>query len=314
MILRLLVLLAGVLVLGTAVPVAASPTGPGAEERAEGTSVPGQAPAGDRQREVPEEFQGIGVDEQLGSAVTPSLSFTDSEGRVLTLGEVLSGDLPVVMAFVYHNCPMLCSLVLNGLTNTMREAGMVAGRDYRALAVSIDPRDTPERAAEAKELYARRLEEGGDGYIFLTGSEEAIAQLTEEVGFRYRWVEAQQEFAHTASLVFLSPTGQITRYLYGIDFAASDFQMALREARAGTVGSSVDQLLLYCFAYDPDAGSYVLHAVNTMKLGGLLTLLVLGGALFVFWRRERRKNAAALRTPGARWGDYEEGLRALPNP
>jgi protein SCO1 len=311
--LRRLLLITCALALGT-LPAAHAGPEPQGEGYAETTGPEVAERPSDRRRDLPEELEGVGVEERLGETVSASLAFSDSDGRSVTLEEYLAGDLPVALTFVYHDCPMLCSLVLSGLTDVMRQSGMEVGKDYRALAVSINPADTPAQAAAAKEVYTRRLGvEDGDGYVFLTGSAEAVARLTEEVGFRYRWVEAQQEYAHTASVVFLSPQGKITRYLYGIQFPASDFQMALREARAGTVGSPVDQLLLYCFAYDPAAGGYVLQATNAMKLGGLATLLLLSGTLLVFWRREKHKNEAARQAGAPRWGDLEEGLRTAPH-
>jgi protein SCO1/2 len=193
---------------------------------------------------------------------------------------------------------MLCSLILDGTTTAMLEAGLDLGEDYQALAVSFDPRDTPERAADVRERYLARFDgaQAAEGLHFLTGTQENIDRITEEIGFGFEWNERQQEFAHTAAVYFLSPDGVITRYLYGIEFPSRDFRTAVLEASNGTVGSPLDQLILYCFQYDPDAGSYVLHATNAMKVGGLLTLILLGGFLLFFWRRESTKLDAADRT------------------
>lgn len=285
---------------------------------ADGASATGEAERpdrpGDRVRPIPPEFEGIGVEERLGETVPADIPFVDSEGRDVLLGDYFRGDVPVVVTFVYHDCPMLCSLVLNGVTDVMREARMTLGRDYRVLAVSFDPTDTPERAAAAKEVYSRRLGFESEDYAFLTGTPEAIARLTDAVGFRYRWLEAQQEYGHTATLVFLSPEGVITRYLYGLQYAPADFSMAVREARAGTVGTTLDQIFLYCFMFDPETGGYVLQAMNVMKLGGLLTMLLLGGTLFVFWRRERRRNARARRAGRPGWADFEGDVSPAPHP
>ncbi len=240
--------------------------------------------------ELPDEFEGVGIEERLGETVSPALPFTASDGTPVTLGDYLDGERPVVVAFVYHNCPMLCSLILDGMTEAIRESSVELGEDYQALAVSFDAGDTPERAAEVKARYAGLVGDGAeDGLHFLTGSPPSIDRLTGELGFGFRWNERQQEFAHSAGLFFLSPEGRLTRVLYGIEFPASDFRAAVLEAGEGRVGSPVDQLLLYCFVYDPDAGSYVLHAQNAMKVGGLLTILLLGGFLLFFWRRESNK-------------------------
>lgn len=256
-----------------------------------------------------EAFSGMGVDEQFGETVPLDLAFTDHTGASVRLSDYFEDGLPVVLTFVYHDCPMLCSLILDGTTTVMRDAPVTLGQNYRVLAVSFDPRDTPERAAEARALYGRRLGEDArlDDFVFLTGEQASIDALTDAVGFRYEWVEAQQEFAHTAMLTFLSPEAVITRYLYGIAFDPADFRLAAIEARQGEVSSPMEQLLLYCFIYDPDQGGYVLHATNAMKLGGLLTMILLLGGLGTFWLRERRRNADARRTGG--WDDVLPGLR-----
>ncbi len=241
--------------------------------------------------EIPDELAGVGIEEHLGATVSPDIAFVDSDGNAVTLGDYFDGERPVVMAFVYHNCPMLCSLILDGMTQAMREADLDLGEDYQALAISFDPRDTPEKAAAVKERYLSRFDgaDAAEGVHFLTGSQESIDRVTQEIGFGFAWNERQQEFAHTAAVYFLSPEGTITRYLYGIEFPPRDFRTALLEASDGRIGSPVDQLILYCFQYDPDAGGYVLHAVNAMKVGGLLTLILLGGFLLFFWHRERTK-------------------------
>lgn len=256
-----------------------------------------------------EAFSGIGVDEQFGETIPLDLTFTDHNGDTVQLGDYFGDGLPVVMTFVYHDCPMLCSLILDGTTTVMRDATVTLGQNYRVLAVSFDPRDTPAMAAEARALYGRRLGEDArlDDFVFLTGEQEAIDALTDAVGFRFEWVESQQDFAHTSVLTFLSPEAVVTRYLYGIAFDPGDFRLAAIEARQGEVSSPMEQLLLYCFIYDPDLGGYVLHATNAMKLGGLFTLILLLGGLGMFWLRERRRNADARRTGG--WDDVLPGLR-----
>ncbi|MEM1041569.1 MAG: SCO family protein [Bacteroidota bacterium] len=243
-------------------------------------------PAGD----LPDEFQGAGIEERLGEMVSLDLPFVASDGTPVTLGDYVDGERPVVVAFVYHNCPMLCSLILDGMTEALRESSVDLGEDYEALAISFDEADTPERAAAVRERYAALAGEGAaDGLHFLVGEPPSIEQVTSQLGFGFKWNERQKEFAHSAGLFFLSPEGRLTRVLYGIEFPPSDFRSAVLEAGEGRVGSPVEQLLLYCFVYDPDAGSYVLHAQNAMKVGGVLTIIVLGSFLFFFWRRESRK-------------------------
>jgi protein SCO1/2 len=252
--------------------------------------------------EIPAELENVGIEERLGGTVSPDIPFVNAEGEAVTLGDYFGGDRPVVVAFVYHNCPMLCSLILDGMTAALSGVNLEPGVDYEALAVSFDPRDTPERAAAAKERYVARFDDeaaAAAGFHFLTGTQESIDQITDEIGFGYEWNERQQEFAHTAALYFISPEGTITRYLYGIEYRPQDVRTALLEASNGTIGSPLDQLILYCFQYDPNAGSYVLHATNAMKVGGLLTIVLLGGFLLFFWRRESRRTGASHSEPPA---------------
>lgn len=238
------------------------------------------------------ELEGVGVTERLGETIPADIPLLDADGRAVTLGDYFDGERPVVVAFVYHSCPMLCSLILDGVTRALRETDLRLGEDYQALAISFDHEDTPERAAAAKARYLERLPDqpgAADAWHFLTGTEANVARVTDAFGFGFKWNERQQEYAHSAAAFFVSPDGRLTRTLYGIEFAPQDFRTALLEASEGRIGSPVDQLLLYCFQYDPSVGSYVLHAQNAMKVGGVLTVLLLGAFLAFFWRRERRR-------------------------
>lgn len=242
---------------------------------------------------LPAVFDGVGMDEQLGDFVPKDLLFVNEDGEEVQLGTYLEREKPVLLNLVYHDCPMLCNIIVDGLTTAMRDLEWTPGDEYEVLTVSFNAIETPELASRQKERYVRELGKPGAaaGWHFLTGDEAAIDQLTKAVGFNYRWVEAQQEYAHPAALIFLSGEGQITRYLYGLEFASRDVRRALVEASEGTVGTVLDQVILFCFQYDPDANSYVLHAQRAMKMGGLLMILVLGTALFILWRRERENLA-----------------------
>ena len=245
--------------------------------------------------EMPAVFDSVGVTEQLGTNIPQDLAFRDASGAAVQLGDYLDGERPVLLNLVYHDCPMLCNLVLDGMTNMLRELAWTPGGKFEIVTVSFSPREGPELAARQKAHYLDVLGKPGAaaGWHFLTGSEEAIQALAAAIGFRYRWIEEQQQFAHPAALIFLSGDGKITRYLYGLEYKAADVRIALTEASEGKVGSAIDQAILYCFQYDPQANSYVLHAVNFMKLGGLLTMVVLGGMLVIFWRRERQRQKEA---------------------
>ena len=239
-------------------------------------------------------FAGAGVSEKLGERVSPDTWFWNSDGQRVEIGDYLGQGRPVVLNLVYHTCPMLCSMVLDGTAAALSETGLQIGRDFEVLSVSFHPDDTPERAAEAKEKYVQQV---GDTprlrqhWQFLTGEQAQIDRLLDDVGFGVRWDERQQEFAHSAALILLSPDGTVTRYLYGLEFQPPDFRKAVVEAGEGTVGNVADQVLIYCFVYDPDANSYVPHAMNLMRLGGGLTLLLIGIGLAFYWRRERGKRA-----------------------
>lgn len=237
----------------------------------------------------------IGVQEALGATVPSHLAFLDEEGERVYLASLLGRDRPVVVAFVYHSCPMLCSLILDGVSEAVAATDLQVGTDYDVLAVSMDPRDTPERAAEAKARYARQIGAGAaEGLHFWTVTEElepSVQQLADALGFRYAWDVRTKEYAHNAALMFLSPDGTVTRYLYGIAYAPRDFKLAVVEAGEGTVGSTLDKFLITCFEYDEDARSYSLAILTATKIGGGILLLALGALLFVLWRSEARDTA-----------------------
>ncbi len=244
-------------------------------------------------------FEGVGMTEKLGGSLPLDLTFRDETGRTVKLGDYFGGEHPVVLNLVYHSCPMLCNLVLDGTTAAMKGLDWTPGDEFTALAISFSPAEGPEESARAKERYTQMLgkPEAASGWHFLTGSEESIQALTSAVGFEYKWVEAQQEYAHPAVVTFLSGEGKITRYLYGLDIPSRTMRTALLEASEGKIGSPLDQAILFCFQYDPSENSYVPDAINLMKAGGGLTLLALGSFLLFFWRRERRRSESTLDLP-----------------
>lgn len=248
------------------------------------------APPASAQRagEMPAVFDSVGVTEHLGETIPGDITLYDSDGRQVQIEDYLGRGKPVLLNLVYHDCPMLCNLVLDGLTAAMQEMSWTPSDQFEVLTVSFNSAETPEMAARQKarylDTYGRPAAAGG--WHFLTGEAASIDRLTQAVGFGYRWVEQQQQFAHPAVLIFLSPSGKISRYLYGLEYNPSDVRTALLEASEGTVGSTVDRVLLFCLQYDPNANSYVADAINIMKLGGLLTVLALGTVLLIFWKRE----------------------------
>ncbi len=245
---------------------------------------------------LPGVFDEVGIDERLGQQLPLDTIFEDEDGQEVTLADYFDGERPVALNLVYHECPMLCSLLLTEFTRTLTEFTRTLGEmewrpggEFEVVTVSFSATEDPTVASRAKEKYLEQLgrPEAGPGWHFLTGEEQSIRALADALGFRYRWVESSGEFAHPAALIFASGDGMITRYIHGMGYPATDVRKALVEASNGQVGSAVDRILLYCYRYDADANSYVLHARNLMKLGGFLTLLLIVTGLALLWRRER---------------------------
>ncbi len=262
------------LLLATAAPAAASLP----------TSVPGATAD-----QAPAELEGVTLKQNLGADLPLDLHFTDSEGHDVRLGD-LFGKRPVIVAMVYYECPMLCTLVLNGLTKTMRAMTFNAGEEFDVIAVSIDPDETPELAARKKETYLASYGRPGtdDGWHFLVGDQAAIDTLAEAIGFGFERIEETGEYAHAAALTLATPGGKIARYFYGIEFAPRDLRLGVIEAADEKIGNAIDTLLLYCYRYDPDSGTYSAYAMAMVRLGGVATLLALGGFITLARLSERR--------------------------
>lgn len=239
------------------------------------------------QDSVPE-LEGIRVDERLGAAVPGDLRLVDQGAETTTIASWFGDGKPVVLVLYYSDCPMLCSLVLNGLSNAVRRVGLVPGTDYRIVTVSINPDETVERVRMSQERFAGGFpsETRATAWRFYKSDSLDIARLSDAVGFRFRRVPSTGEFAHPAVVMVLTPEGTVSRYLYGIDYQPRDLRLALVEASRGKVGSAGDKLILYCFHYDPDAKGYKLMARNLMKLGGVAMLAVVVGMLGLMWVRE----------------------------
>jgi protein SCO1/2 len=236
----------------------------------------------------------VGVDQKLDAALPLDLTFTDDQGRDVKLGDYF-GSRPVILVMSYYECPMLCTMVLNGVVGSVEPLTFTAGKDFEVVVVSIDPGETPALAAEKKKLYVRRYNrpETAGGWHFLTGREEAIRRLADAVGFRYAYDESIDQYAHPAAITIATPEGRVSRYLFGIEFMPRDVRFALIDATAGKIGTTVDQLLLFCYHYDPATGKYGLVVMNLVRAGGLLTVAALGASIFLTLRRERRRNRAA---------------------
>jgi protein SCO1/2 len=246
----------------------------------------------------PPALREVGIDQRLGEPLPLDAPFRDDQGRAVTLGDYF-GKKPVVLVMTYFECPMLCTLVLNGLTKTLKTMNFEPGKEFDVVAVSFDPRDTPELAAKKKATYVAEYGRAATaaGWHFLTGDEAAIARVATAVGFRYKWVPEEKQFAHAAAIMVTTPEGRLARYFYGVDYAGRDLRLGLVEAADHKIGSAVDALLLFCYRYDPITGKYGAIALNLVRIGGVTTVLLIGAFMTVMFRREaiaerRRKGSA----------------------
>lgn len=261
--------------------------------------ITGLAAYGERKEAAPKELEEIGVEEHLDVQLPLDLPFVDSSGKAVRLGDFFDGKTPVVLTMNYSNCPMLCSLQLNGLFEGLQGVDWNLGDKYRMVTVSIDPEETPDRAAATKQKYLDGYGRPGvsQGWQFLTGQEANIRKLAGTVGFGYAYLPATKEYAHAAVTMVCTPDGRLSRYLYGIQYPPQTVRLALLEASEGKIGTTIDRVMLFCFQYDETAGRYAPAAVKIMQAGGGLTIVFLAGMLGIYWLREVRKasreNAAA---------------------
>jgi protein SCO1/2 len=249
---------------------------------------------------VPPELRDVGIDQRLNTTLPLDTPLKDEAGRAVRLGDYF-GKRPVVFALVYYNCPMLCTQVLNGLVSALSVVSLDAGRDFDVVAVSFDPRDTPKDAAAKKEAYVGRYRRDGGslGWHFLTGDATAIERVTKAAGFRYRFDAAIGQFAHASAIMVATPDGRLSHYFYGIEYAPRDLRLALVEASSGKIGNPVDQILLYCFHYDPATGKYGAVIMRIIRVAGVLTLIaIIGGIVFMSRRSRRRPHALAAQGSG----------------
>jgi protein SCO1/2 len=238
----------------------------------------------------PQILRNVAIEQHLDRPLPLDLPLRDEAGRLVRLRDYF-GKRPVVLVLAYYNCPMLCTEVLNGLLSAMRVLTLDAGRDFEVVTVSFDPRDKPSDAGAKKAPYVARYGRptGAGGWHFLTGPPASIAGLTEAVGFRYAWDEKIGQFAHASAIYVATPDGRLSRYFYGIEYAPRDLRLALVEASNGKIGTPVDQLLLYCYHYDPAAGRYGAVVMNMVRVAGGAFVLLLSTFLLLMWRRERRR-------------------------
>ncbi len=274
----------------------ATPFNVGLGRQALGAEGETQAKTVERMEAVPQGLEDVGIDEHLERQVPLNLPFVTADGASIQLHEVIGGSRPILLTLNYADCPMLCNLQLDGLTDSLRQVNLIPGKDFELVTVSINPNEQLERTRSFRDkylaLYGRP--EAQKHWHFLTGSQDAITRLAEVTGFRYSYVKSQKEYAHTAAFMLLSPEGVITRYMYGVMINPRDLRLALVEAAEGKTGTTLDKILLYCFHYDAATGKYAPMAQNIMRLGGFITMTVLALTLAIFWRRERYKRLASM--------------------
>jgi protein SCO1/2 len=255
------------------------------------SNVPGVNPsAGPPSTQMPAVLSDVRFDQRLNEQLPLDARFKDDDGRDVRLGDYFGKAKPVVLAFVYYECPMLCTQVLNGLTTSLGVLDETVGRDFDVVAISFDARETPALANGKKKSHLDRYKrpESAAGWHFLTGDEAAIRAVTQAAGFNYVWDEKTQQFAHPSGIIVATPEGKLARYFFGIEYAPRDVKFALVESSAGRIGNAIDQLLLYCYHYDPATGSYGFVAMGAVRVGGAITVLALVGFVVMSIRRDMR--------------------------
>ena len=247
----------------------------------------------------PQILNNVSIEQRLDAQVPLDLPFRDENGGAGKLGDFF-GKKPVVLALVYYDCPMLCTEVLNGMVSAFSVLKFDIGRQFDVVTVSFDPREKPDLAKAKKAVYLRRYGRQGtdQGWHFLTGEQPTISALTKAVGFHYQWDQQTQQFAHAAAIMVLTPQGKLAQYYYGVEYSPKDLRLGLVEASQERIGTVVDQILLYCFHYDPRTGKYGAVITRVLQVAGAITVLVLGGLIFAMLKLEPKKTRRAARAGG----------------
>ena len=245
--------------------------------------------------ERPNVIKDIDIEQKLDSQVPLDLAFKDETGRDIKLHEYFHQGRPIILVLAYYECPMLCTQVLNGLVTTLRPLKFNVGQEFDVVVVSFDPKETPGLARDKKAAYVDDYKRPGTerGWHFLTGSQASIEAITNAVGFKYKYDEAIDQYAHAAGITVLTPEGKVSRYFYGIEYSTRDLRMGLVDASANKIGTLADRVMYLCYHYDPSTGQYGLLTMRLLKAGGLLTMATLGTFWAVMIRRERRKAYAS---------------------
>jgi protein SCO1/2 len=246
----------------------------------------------------PPSTHSVGIDQKLNATLPLDVTLTDEDGAKVPLRNFFHGR-PVLIAPVYFSCPMLCSQILHGVVSGLRPLSLKPGRDFEVIALSFDPHDTPSIARQKRDQYAHSYSsrDGVKGWHFLTGTQSSITAAMKALGFRYRWDESTKMFVHASGVMVITPQGRIARYLYGVEYEPKDLKLALIEASHNQIGSPVDQVLLFCYHYDPTTGKYGATVINLLRGAALATLVLLAGGMSFYWRRDLRTYHVEERRP-----------------
>jgi protein SCO1/2 len=257
-------------------------------------NAPRNAPVGDllnmKGVDRPSALTGVTIEQRLNSQLPLDAAFRDENGQHVQLGQYF-GKRPVVLALVYYECPMLCTQVLNGMVRAAKVMTFTPGKDYDIVAISFDARETPKEALLKKMVYMKDYghPETADGWHFLTGDPDSIKRVTDAVGFRYKWDVYTATFAHASAIYVLTPEGKLSKYFYGIEYSPKDMRLGLVEASRNKIGNAVDQILLFCYHFDPTSAKYTFIAMDILRAAGAATVLMLGGFVFIMLRRDSRQ-------------------------
>lgn len=250
-------------------------------------------PAASEPNGLPKVLNDVGIKQNLGAQLPLDTEFKDENGNTVKLGDYFKSGRPVILALVYYECPMLCNEVLNGLTGSLKGISLDAGKDFDVLAISFDARenDKADLAKNKKASYLTRYGRSGaeNGWHFLTGTQSSIDAVTKTAGFNYVYDEKTNQFAHVGGVMIVTPDGKMARYYYGIDYEPRQLKLGILDSAQDKISSPADQLLLYCYHYDPATGKYGFAILRTMRVFAVLTILGIVGMMLVFWRNNKRK-------------------------
>jgi protein SCO1 len=253
--------------------------------------------------QTPPEMEHVGVSEHLNGQLPLATKFKDHTGKQVELGQFFDGKRPVVLTFAYHSCPVVCGMILNNEAQGLKGVGWTLGTEYDAVTISIDPNESLEKASNKRRSILAEYGRSDKGWHFLVGDEKSIAAVENAAGFEAQYDPDQKQWAHPSVVMVVTPDGRMARYLYGLEFSPADLKLALLEASEGRSISTIEQIILYCYHYDPKGGRYVLVARRVMQVGGGAVAIVLFGILGAFWFRELRRSS---RSPKAGDGNENE--------